>query len=92
MTDPWLPTLVTADPQSGYELAVKLARMTVTMTQPDAAIRSRLRADYETDFHALIAASGECGNPFPDHCKGKWLLERFGLTEPTRPSVKMRWF
>lgn len=57
MADTWLPTLLTPDPQSGYELAVKMSRVAVKMTQPDAAIRDKLRADYAEDADALIAAS-----------------------------------
>ena len=53
----WLPTLVTDTPQQGYELAVKLARVAVKMTQPDAAVRDRLRPGYATDADALIASS-----------------------------------
>ncbi len=53
----WLPTLKTATPEEGYELAVKLARVAVKMTQPDAAVRDRLRADYAEDADALIAVS-----------------------------------
>ena len=57
MTDTWLPTLITETPQEGYELAVKLARMAVKMTQPDAAIRDALRADYANNADSLTAAS-----------------------------------
>ena len=32
----WLPTLRTETPQEGYDLAVKLARVAVKATQPDA--------------------------------------------------------
>ena len=53
----WLPTLVTDTPQQGYELAVKLARVAVKMTQPDAAVRDRLRPGYAADADALIASS-----------------------------------
>ncbi len=53
----WLPTLKTKTPEEGYELAVKLARVAVAMTQPDAEIRKKLRPEYATDFDALIASS-----------------------------------
>lgn len=53
----WLPTLKTATPQQGYDLAVKLARVAVKLTQPDAAVRERLRPDYAEDSEALIAVS-----------------------------------
>lgn len=53
----WLPTLITKTPEEGYELAVKLARVAIKMTQPDANIREKLRPDYASDFEALIASS-----------------------------------
>lgn len=55
--DAWLPSLLTSTPQAGYELAVKLSRFAVKMTQASDEIRQRLRAAYETDADALIAAS-----------------------------------
>lgn len=53
----WLPTLITKTPEEGYELAVKLARVAIKMTQPDANIREKLRPEYAGDFDALIASS-----------------------------------
>lgn len=53
----WLPTLITNTPEEGYELAVKLSRVAIKMTQPDAAIREKLRPEYASDFDALIASS-----------------------------------
>ncbi|MFA7432597.1 MAG: hexameric tyrosine-coordinated heme protein [Gemmobacter sp.] len=53
----WLPTLITDTPQQGYELAVKLARVAVKMTQPDATVRDKLRPGYASDADALIASS-----------------------------------
>lgn len=58
MPDPWLPSLITADPKAGYALAVRMARVAVKMTQPDADVREHLRDAYKDDFNALIAASG----------------------------------
>ncbi len=55
--DEWLPSLQTETPQQGYELAVKLSRMAVKLTQPDAATRDRLRPEYAGDAEALIAVS-----------------------------------
>lgn len=55
--DTWLPSLITETPQAGYELAVKLSRMAVKLTQQDAAVRDRLRAVYAEDSDALIAVS-----------------------------------
>ena len=53
----WLPTLTTATPQEGYDLAVKMARVAVKMTQPDADMREKLRLIYAVDAGALIASS-----------------------------------
>ena len=57
MADTWLPTLITPDPQSGYELAVKMSRVAIKMTQPDAAMRDKLRPEYAQDADSLIAVS-----------------------------------
>lgn len=57
MPDNWLPTLRTNTPQEGYDLAVKLARVAVRMTQTDPAVRADLRTLYEKDADALIAIS-----------------------------------
>ena len=53
----WLPSLKTATPADGYELALKLSRLTIKFTQPDAAVRDRLRPDYAEDADSLIAVS-----------------------------------
>ncbi|MEP2892632.1 hexameric tyrosine-coordinated heme protein [Tateyamaria sp.] len=53
----WLPTLITATPEEGFNLAIKLSRMAVKTTQPDDEIRAKLRAVYEQDADALTAAS-----------------------------------
>ena len=53
----WLPTLKTATPEDGFDLAVRLARVAVKATQPDAAVRDRLRPEYAEDAGALIAVS-----------------------------------
>jgi len=52
----WLPSLMTATPQEGYDLAVKMARVAIKMTQPDAEVRDRLRPGYAEDADALIAS------------------------------------
>ena len=56
-TPSWLPSLLTATPEEGYELAIKLARMAVKKTQPSDEIRQELRPIYDQDANALIAAS-----------------------------------
>lgn len=53
----WLPTLITATPQEGFELAVTLARKGVSTTQPDKAILMTLRPAYARDADSLTAAS-----------------------------------
>ena len=57
MSDIWLPSLITGTAQEGYDLAVKLSRVAVKLTQPDAAMRDRLRPDYADDADSLIAVS-----------------------------------
>lgn len=57
MSEVWLPSLQTPDPQSGYDLAMKLSRMAVKMTQPNDDVRAKLRPVYETDADALINVS-----------------------------------
>ena len=53
----WLPTLITETPEAGFELALKLSRIAVKKTQPDDAVRTRLRADYENNADSLTRAS-----------------------------------
>ncbi|MBJ6369896.1 hexameric tyrosine-coordinated heme protein [Sedimentitalea arenosa] len=53
----WLTTLKTETPQEGYDLAVKMARVAIKMTQPDADVRDKLRPVYAKDADALIASS-----------------------------------
>lgn len=54
---PILPTLITRNPDEGFDLAVKLSRAAVRLTQPDDNIRADLRTQYGWDAFALIAAS-----------------------------------
>jgi hypothetical protein len=53
----WLPTLKTATPQEGYDLAIQMARVAVKMTQADADVRDKLRLVYALNADALIASS-----------------------------------
>ena len=57
MMETWLSTLITDTPQQGYELALKLSRTTIRLTQPDASVRDRLRPEYAQDASDLIAIS-----------------------------------
>ena len=57
MSDPWLTTLLTDSPQAGFDLAVKMSRVGVKVTQPSDDIRKELRAAYDHDTAQLIATS-----------------------------------
>jgi Hexameric tyrosine-coordinated heme protein (HTHP) len=57
MSDPWLTSLLTDSPQAGFDLAVKMARVGVKVTQPSDDIRKELRAAYDHDTAQLIATS-----------------------------------
>jgi hypothetical protein len=48
-------TLITATPEEGRQLAIKLSRLIIKVTQPDAAIREKLRPVYAEDAAMLIA-------------------------------------
>ncbi|MFA7745724.1 hexameric tyrosine-coordinated heme protein [Salinicoccus roseus] len=53
----WLPSLKTDTPQEGYELAIKLARKGVALTQPDVEVRKKLRGIYAENADSLTLAS-----------------------------------
>ncbi len=57
MAEQWLPTLMTASPEEGFMLAMKLSRKVVGLTQPDAEVRMKLRPSYAEDADSLIATS-----------------------------------
>jgi hypothetical protein len=60
MTQPTLVpnnTLITATPEEGRQLAIKLARLVVKATQPDEEVRKRLRDVYANDASMLIQVS-----------------------------------
>ena len=57
MSDTWLPSLQTATPQEGFELAITLSRRGVKYTQPDMATLKKLRPDYAESAPDLTAAS-----------------------------------
>jgi hypothetical protein len=48
-------TLITASPEEGRALAVKMARLIIKFTQPDAELRTKLRNIYAEDPMMLIA-------------------------------------
>jgi hypothetical protein len=47
-------TLITKTPEEGRALAIKMARLVVRTTQPDASVRERLRPAYAEDAAALV--------------------------------------
>lgn len=49
-------TLITATPEEGRQLAIKLARLVIKTTQPDDATRGRLRDVYSSDANLLMQA------------------------------------
>lgn len=53
----WLTSLKTDTPQAGWDLAVKLSRMGVKVTQPSDDVRKALRSAYDHDAAQLIASS-----------------------------------
>lgn len=57
MSEPWLVSLKAETPQAGWELAIKLSRMSVKVIQTSDEIRRKLRAAYEQDTVQLIASS-----------------------------------
>lgn len=48
-------SLITAGPEEGRQLAVKMSRLIIKATQPDAGIREKLRTVYASDAAMLIA-------------------------------------
>ena len=48
-------SLITKTPEEGRQLAVKMARLIIKITQPDAAVREKLRPIYAQDAAMLIA-------------------------------------
>jgi hypothetical protein len=57
MSDTWLPSLITANPQEGFELAITLSRKGVRYTQPDPEVLKKLRPDYANNADSLTMVS-----------------------------------
>ncbi|MET4083101.1 hypothetical protein ABIB40_003070 [Pedobacter sp. UYP30] len=47
-------SLITATPEEGRMLAVKMSRLIIKLTQPDAEMRDKLRPIYASDATMLI--------------------------------------
>lgn len=48
-------SLITETPEDGRQLAIKMARLVIKATQPDEAVRNRLRDVYANDAAMLIS-------------------------------------
>lgn len=48
-------SLLTATPEEGRQLAIKMARLIIKATQPDGAIREKLQPVYSQDAGMLIS-------------------------------------
>ncbi|MDO8966091.1 hexameric tyrosine-coordinated heme protein [Algoriphagus sp.] len=52
-----LESLITASPQEGRDLAIKLSRKSIAAIQTNPDVRKKLRADYAEDTAQLIASA-----------------------------------
>ena len=57
-------TLLINSPEEGRALAVKMARLIIKITQPDAEMREKLRPKYANDAATLIAISQTVSTEF----------------------------
>jgi glycerate-2-kinase len=57
-------SLITETPEDGRMLAIKMARLIIKATQPDATIREKLRAVYAEDPAMLIAVGQTVATEF----------------------------
>lgn len=57
-------SLITKTPEEGRQLAVKMARLIIKVTQPDAGIREKLRPEYAEDAGLLIAVGQTVATEF----------------------------
>ena len=57
-------SLITATPEEGRQLAVKMARLIIKMTQPNAEVRKKLRDVYGSDAMMLIAVGQTVATEF----------------------------
>lgn len=57
-------SLITKTPEEGRQLAVKMARLIIKITQPDAEVREKLRPVYAEDAAMLIAVGQTVATEF----------------------------
>ena len=82
MSDIWLSTLITPTPQTGYDLAIKLSRMAVKMTQPDENIRAKITTRLCRKCIGSYRNFAYCRDQLSNRFSGQQVLER-------RPSDQM---
>ena len=70
-------TLLTATPEEGRALAIKIARLTVKATQPDEDVRKRLREAYASDATLLVLITQSVAIEFATiaAANGYWLSQ-----------------
>jgi hypothetical protein len=57
-------SLLTASPEEGRALAIKMARLTIKATQPDGDVREKLRQEYAKNAASLIAITQAVATEF----------------------------
>lgn len=57
-------SLITKTPEEGRQLAVKMARLIIKLTQPDAEVREKLRPIYAEDAGLLLAVGQTVATEF----------------------------
>lgn len=57
MSEQWLASLKTNSAQEGWELAVRISRVSIKTIQPNEEIRNKLRPIYAENVDSLIASS-----------------------------------
>jgi glycerate-2-kinase len=57
-------TLLTKTPEEGRQLAIKMARLIIKATQPDASVREKLRHVYAENPAMLIAVGQTVAQEF----------------------------
>lgn len=62
-------SLITETPEEGRQLAVKLARLIIKLTQPDEEKRKQLREVYSNDAMMLIAIGQTVATEFATFTK-----------------------
>lgn len=56
-SDDYMPSLITATPLEGRQLAITMVRKTIGAIQRDSAIKQAVRQDYQDDAELLMQAA-----------------------------------